>query len=346
MDNITQWVIWWSLYTLITGKRSNKQFRLWAGIANIPDLDVFVGRLLPLSPIDAQFFHRGIMHSIIFNIGVSLALWYVLYRADKTVSYWRYVIGIFVSILFWHLLIDGMTSYGMRYWLPFSEKTTSTDNIFIVDFGMWIITIGGLIWYMISQAKQKIAKVILIAVGSYFAFTFFAQWYADNVFHDAYPQRKVMQVEDSRTLAEPLQPFLRRHIIKTNLWYYEWYYSIFDDDKNINREFVSSNKKWESLITSLSQKDNHLSKNLRQIRNFSRDMLRVTLNNEDGYTIENMTFWPLAGRQDGEQDRMFNFTLQATDGSYMIDFDQWDRRWSLTTQVWNDFWRRVWGTKA
>lgn len=346
MDNITQWVIWWSLYTLITGKRSNKQFRLGAGIANIPDLDVFVGRLLPLSPIDAQFFHRGIMHSIIFNVGVALALWYVLHRSDKTVSYWRYVIGIFVSILFWHLLVDGMTSYGMRYWLPFSEKTTSTDNIFIVDFGMWIITIAGLIWYMISQAKQKIAKVILIAVGSYVAFTFLAQWYADNVFHNAYPQRKIMQVEDSRTLAEPLQPFLRRHIIKTNLWYYEGYYSLFDSNKDINREFVSSNKKGENLIESLSQQDNHLAKNLRQINNFSRDMNRITLNNTDWYTIENMTFWPLLGRQEGQQSRMFNFTLQADWSQYVIWFDQWDRNSSLTKQTWNDFWRRVWGTKV
>ncbi len=346
MDNITQWVIWWSLYTLITGKRSNKQFRLGAGIANIPDLDVFVGRLLPLSPIDAQFFHRGIMHSIIFNIWVAFALWYVLYRSDKTVPYWRHVIGIFVSILFWHLLVDGMTSYGMRYWLPFSSKTYSTDNIFVVDFGMWIITIAGLIWYMISQAKQKIAKAILIAAGSYFAFTFLAQWYADSVFHDAYPQRKVMQIESSRTLVEPLQPFLRRHIIKTNLWYYEWYYSLFDKNKDIDREFVSSNKKGENLIESLSQQDNNLGKNLRQINSFSRDMTRVVLNNNDWYTIENMTFWPLLWRQDGEQKRMFNFSLEATGGSYIINFDQWDRRWSLTKQTWNDFWRRVWGTKA
>ena len=345
MDNITQWVIWWSLYTLITGKRSNKQFRLGAGIANIPDLDVFVGRLLPLSPIDAQFFHRGIMHSMIFNIWVALALWYVLHRSDKTISYWRYVIGVFVSILFWHLLVDGMTSYGMRYWLPFSEKTTSTDNIFIVDFGMWFITIGGLIWYMIWQAKQKIAKYILITVGSYIAFTFLTQSYANSVFHDAYPNRKIMKIESSRTIAEPLQPFLRRHVIKTNLWYYEWYYSIFDSNKKINREFVSSNKKWENLISSLSKQDNDIGENLRKITNFSRNMNRIILNNNEWYTIENMTFWPLLWRQKWEQSRMFNFTLQTEWWKYVIWFDQWDRNWSLSKQTWNDFWNRVFWQK-
>jgi membrane-bound metal-dependent hydrolase YbcI (DUF457 family) len=341
MDNITQWVIWWSLYTLITGKRSNKQFRLGAGIANIPDLDVFVGRLLPLSPIDAQFFHRGIMHSIIFNIGVSLALWYILYRSDKTVSYWRYVIGVFVSILFWHLLVDGMTSYGMRYWLPFSGKTYSSDNIFVVDFGMWIITIAWLIWYMISQAKEKIAKYILIAVWSYFALTFMIQWYVDHVFVSHYPQRMVpIKVIDSHTIVEPLQPFLWRHIAKTSVWYYEGYYSLFDANKNINREFVSSNKKGEQLLKNLSQQDNHLGHNIRQIESFARGMLRVT-QQWSGYIMENMMFWPLLGRQTGQQERMFNFTLQPQWSGYILQNNQSNRSDTLNSQLWNSFWNRV-----
>lgn len=343
MDNITQWVIWWSLYTLITGKKSNKHFRLGAGIANIPDLDVFVGRLLPLSPIDAQFFHRGIMHSIVFNIGISLVLWYMLYRSDKTVWYWRYVIAVVLSILFWHLLVDGMTSYGMRYWLPFSGKTYSSDNIFVVDFGMWIVTIAGLIWYMISQVKAKIAKIILIAVWSYFALTFMIQWYVDYIFVNNYPQRIVpIKVIDSHTIVEPLQPFLWRHVVKTSVWYYEWYYSIFEVNKDINREFVSSNKKGEQLLNNLSQQENKLGQNVRQIISFARDMVRVT---EDGswYKLENMIFWPLLWRQTGEQERMFNFILQQQWSGYVIIFDQGDRKSSLNSETWNNFWKKAFG---
>jgi membrane-bound metal-dependent hydrolase YbcI (DUF457 family) len=343
MDNITQWVIWWSLYTLITGKKSNKQFRLGAGIANIPDLDVFVGRLLPLSPIDAQFFHRGIMHSIIFNVWVALALWYVLHRSDKTVSYWRYVIGVFVSILFWHLLVDGMTSYGMRYWLPFSEKTTSTDNIFIVDFGMWIITIAGLIWYMISQAKKKISSYILIAVWSYFALSFGLQSYANNVFTHHYPERITeTKIIDAHTLAEPLQPLLWRHVLKTSVGYYEWYYSIFDSNKDIKREFISSNKKWEQVVDALIWLSIPISTELSKVKSFSRNMLRI-VSQWSGYRLENMVFWPIDGRQTGQQERLLNFNLQSdTWNQYILTQDWWSRP-SLTIWLWSYFWKRVFG---
>lgn len=342
MDNITQWVIWWSLYTLITGKKSNKQFRLGAGIANIPDLDVFVGRFLSLSPIDAQFFHRGIMHSIVFNVGVALLLWYILHRSDKTVSYWRYVMAIFTSIFLWHLLVDGMTSYGMRYWLPFSWKTYSTDNIFVIDFGMWIITITGLVWYMISQTKQKIAKIILIAVGTYFALTFAIQGYVHYVFEHHYPVRKVpIRVLESRTMAEPLQPFLWRHVAKTRLGYYRWYYSLFDQDKDIKREFLSINNSGTKLVDTLSTQTDTLWHELKKVTSFARNMTRVT-SSWSGYKIENMVFWPLLGRQTG-QDTMFGFELQPTWSGYILT--QWTNNRSLDSTIWKKFWTRVWGNK-
>lgn len=344
MDNITQWVIWWSLYTLITGKQSNKQFLLWAGIVNIPDLDVFIARLLPLSPMDAQFFHRGIMHSIIFNIGVALLLWYILYRSDRSISYRRYVIASFVSIVFGHLLIDGMTSYGMRYWLPFSEKTTSTDNIFIIDLGMWAITIGGMIWYMLSQAKAKITKYILIAVSIYIVFTFGIRLYVTNIFEEHYPKRWIpITVINSRTFPEPLQPFLRRHVIKTPIGYYEWYYSIFDRDTTIDRTRLKSfDSDEESIYTkSLWTSDN--ARYLRYILSASRDMIKVVPTN-NGYRLDNMVFGSFWSSGDNSY-RMFWFDIHWTGNTFTIiqSFDE-RRIWSLS-DYWNILWKRVFGHK-
>ncbi len=329
MDNITQWVIWWSLYTLITGKHTNKNFWLGAGIANIPDLDVFLGRLLPLSPIDAQFFHRGIMHSIVFNIGIALLLGYALYRSDRTIPYRRYSLGVFVSILFGHLLIDGMTSYGMRYWLPFSERTTSTDNIFIIDFGMRAITIAGLVRYMISSAKRKIAKYILIAVWIYIAFTFAIRAYVTDVFEDNYPKRWVpITVINSRTFPEPLQPFLRRHVVKTPRGYYEWYYSIFDDNKKIDRNWSVSSRIDEELIYTKSLWTSDNARYLRYILSASRDMVRVTPTN-DGYRLDNMVFGSFWST-DADRPRMFGFNIQWTGDIFTITQAHEERKiWSI-----------------
>jgi hypothetical protein len=71
-------------------------------------------------------------------------------------------------------------------------------------------------------------------------------------------------------------------------------------------------------------------------------MVRVT---EDGswYKLENMTFWPLLWRQTGEQERMFNFVLQQQWSGYVIIFDQGDRKSSLNSETWNNFWKKVFG---
>ena len=344
MDNITQWVIWGSLYTLITGKHTNKNFWLGAGIANIPDLDVFVGRLLPLSPMDVQFFHRGIMHSIVFNIGIALLLGYALYRSDRTIPYRRYSLAVFVSIFFGHLLIDGMTSYGMRYWLPFSERTTSTDNIFIIDFGMRAITIGGLIRYMISSAKTKIAKYILIAVWLYIAFTFGMRQYVTQIFEDHYPKRGIpITVIKSRTFPEPLQPFLRRHVVKTPRGYYEWYYSVFDTNKKIDWTWLESSRIDEELLHTKSLWTSDTSRYLRYILSASRDMVRV-IPTDDGYRLDNMVFGSFWST-DADRPRMFGFNIQWTGDIITITQASEERRvWSIQI-LWNKLRKRVFGNK-
>ena len=275
MDNLTQWVIWWSLYTLITWKHTNKNFLLGAGIANIPDLDVFVARLLPLSPLDAQFFHRGIMHSIIFNIGV--------------------------------------------------------------DFGMWAITIGGMIRYMISQAKQKIATYILIVVWMYIAFTFSIRSYVTNIFEEQYPKRWIpITVINSRTFPEPLQPFLRRHVIKTPIGYYEWYYSIFDRDTNIDWTRLKSFYSEEELISMKSLWTSNNARYLRYILSASRDMIRV-IPTDDGYRLDNMVFGNFWSSGDNSS-RMFWFDIQGTGDTFAISQSFDERRiWSLSG-LWMNRW--------
>lgn len=340
MDNITQWVIWWSLYTLITKKHRPKHFFLGAGIANIPDLDVFISRLLPLSPIDANFFHRGIMHSIVFNVWIALWVGYILYRSDKSVPYRRYVLAVFVSILFGHLLVDGMTTYGMRYFLPRSGQTYSTDNVFVVDFWAWVITIGGLVVYLFSQVKKKIAQAILILVGIYFACTFALQAYVHEVFRSNYWS----WVNIGKTMPEPFQPFLWRHIVQTPAGYYAGYYSVFDSDKHIEWKFYPDElKNWDEIRRILSE--NIVLKNeFNKIYSFSRGYLRV-IPEWSGYRLENMLSWPLLGREDGNDSAWtFNFHLQSVDNIYILSQSRGFER-EISTTIWKNFWKRVWGNK-
>ena len=136
---------------------------------------MIVGQIIPFkSSLDAFFFHRGIMHSIVFSVVLSLVLGFVLRRFDRSVSYRRYVIACLVSMIFGHLLIDGMTSYGMRYRLPRSDKSYSSNNIFVVDVGMLAIVITGLVIYLRAKRKKhkkRVAQWTLGFAGAYFLMT-------------------------------------------------------------------------------------------------------------------------------------------------------------------------------
>ncbi|MFA7284592.1 MAG: metal-dependent hydrolase [Candidatus Absconditabacterales bacterium] len=345
MDNITQGILGGSIYTAITKKASNKGFRLMAVVTNIPDFDIFIARLVHSNPIDQQFFHRGITHSIIFNVGLSLIIGYCLYRSDKTIPYRRYALGCFASILFGHLFIDGMTSYGMRYFLPWDKTVHSRDNMFVVDFGMRLITISGFVRYLVSKAKNKVALWILGIAGSYIAASVAIQSYTDSIFKSHYPAASSGEiVQQSITSVEPLQIILRRHVIKTDKHFYEGYYSVLDKDKNIQRQTYDIDTQAKQYIDQLAQQPTTLGKHLQLALNRSRGLYRI-VPSEQGYQIQSFAMGGLNGRTGGSQ-RMFGFTVVGEPGQEELTGTRSGGRASrLDANTRNMFWTRVFGQK-
>lgn len=346
MDNITQWIIWGSLYTLITWKHTTKHFMLGAGITNIPDLDVFVSRIIPFSLIDAHFFHRGISHSIIWNIGISLLIGYILYRIDRSIPYRRYTLAVIISIIFWHLLVDWMTSYGMRYRLPWSWRTYSSDNIFIIDFGMRIITISGFIVYLFNTlytVKKKIILWILWWVMSYIFISFGTQYHVNKVFSNNHPIESTAII-NHKTIVEPFQIFLRRHIVQSSEWYYSSYYSLFDNNTNIIWKFSPENQEIRKEALDIIYSDTELIKQYNKINSFARNYIRISTINS-GYLFENLISWPMIWRKESGSSGHFNFMLsQNIDWWYYFEEFRWWNR-ILNTSIWRDFRSRVWWNK-
>lgn len=342
VDNITQWVIWGSIFSLITGKKSNKSMLLWAAITNIPDLDVFISRLVTNNVIDQFFFHRGIMHSIIFNVAVSLILWWLLHQRDSSTPYRKYTIWCLLSILCGHLLIDGMTNYGMRYFLPRDKTVYSTDNIFVIDFGARIITIGGLVRYLISTAKSRVAKYILVIIWCYFFLTLGIRQYVQQQFTKQYPiQLQTSQIIKSLTIPEPLQIALRRHVIKTDQAIYEGYYSLFDSNTDaITRKTSLVDEKSEKIVEALSHEQSEFGRRVQQVLSFTRGIYLIYWS-WSWYRIENFIFSPVNGRQTWAT-RMFGFEIIKTVDWYDIRNSQ--TSWSsgrITKQIRDAFWERV-----
>ncbi len=348
MDNITQGVIWGSLYTLITGKKTTKHFLLGALITNIPDLDIFVSRFIYDNPIDQFFFHRGIFHSLIFLFWLSFVLGAILYYSDKKVAYRRYVLGVLVSVLFGHLLIDGMTTYGMRYFLPWNITTFSTDNIFVVDFWMWFIVGAGMLTYFFWKQKAKIAKWILGISAAYFALSFIIQCSVQKTFEEHYPT-EITQVVESKTIVEPLQIFLWRHVAKTDDGFYKGYYSIFDSDKNIDWQFIPRNKDLETTIQWRSEDSANAdtARQISQILSFSRDLYTITGDIRSGLIVQNLLMGNLNGWLEtwSSNNSMFWFEIKNENNTTRITQQSNSSMRELNKKTRNTFRSRVWGNK-
>ena len=87
MDSITQIVLGAACGEVVLGKKIGNRALLFGAIGGtIPDLDVFVGKLLFHNEIDAMAFHRGFMHSFLFAIMASIGfglLVFWLYNRGK-----------------------------------------------------------------------------------------------------------------------------------------------------------------------------------------------------------------------------------------------------------------------
>jgi inner membrane protein len=107
--------------------------------ANLPDIDIVVrfrGHL------DYLHEHRGITHALP-GMGVEAPLLAViayalgrLHGVDR-LRFLPLLLAASVGLLS-HLLLDGLNTYGVRPWLPFSETRYYGDAAFIVDPWLWL----------------------------------------------------------------------------------------------------------------------------------------------------------------------------------------------------------------
>jgi inner membrane protein len=132
--------------------------------ANAPDSDIVV-----LAVGDRWTFlqhHRGITHAIVGVIGLAIILPLIFYGIDRLWSRYKdgppqtklkgLMIASFVASAT-HPLLDWTNNYGIRFFLPWSQKWSYGDLVFIVDPYIWLI-LGGAVFLL--TAKTRFMKVI------------------------------------------------------------------------------------------------------------------------------------------------------------------------------------------
>ena len=142
--------------------------------ANSPDSDIIV-----LAFGDRWAFlqhHRGITHSIVGVIALAVLVPLVVHFVDRLWSRFRkqpaktklkgLMLASFI-VTATHPLLDWTNNYGIRFLLPWSQKWSYGDLVFVVDPYLWLI-LGGASFLLI--ARTRILKFTWAALAGVLTF--------------------------------------------------------------------------------------------------------------------------------------------------------------------------------
>lgn len=320
MDSLTQIVLGAACGELALGKKIGNKAMLFGAIGGtIPDLDVFVGKLLYANEIDAMAFHRGFMHSILFAVLGAFFFGYVFYRLynsgkRKDTTTQKDWIWLFFLSIFTHPILDSFTPYGTQLFAPFSSYRVAFNNISVADPFYTVPFLLCLIIAMFYNRKRTRrtwwAKAGLIISSAYMLFTIVNKLHMDNVFKESFDNEKI---EYSRFSSQPtiLNNFLWYGIAETEKDYKVAFYSLFDKSKTADT-IITLPKKHDLINT------NH--PDLKTLRWFSNDYYNLEkIDSTDVIQYKDLRY-PLLNAKNPNSS-VFTFSLTKKDSRWdMIPF--------------------------
>ena len=174
MDNLTHSLVGLTAAKAGLEKLSPGATTLCVLAANAPDLDIVV-----LAFGDRWTFlhhHRGITHAIVGVITLALVLPLIFYGVDRLWSRYKdqppktKLKGLMLASVIasaTHPLLDWTNNYGIRFFLPWSQKWSYGDLVFIVDPYIWLI-LGGAAFLL--TARTMFLKVIWGVIAAILTF--------------------------------------------------------------------------------------------------------------------------------------------------------------------------------
>lgn len=236
MDSLTQIVLGAAVGETVLGKKVGNKALLWGAVAGtIPDLDVL---FTSGGAIQEIVVHRGFSHSIVFAILMAPLLgWLVkwLYRKKPEATTLGWTMLFFWSI-FTHPLLDSLTTYGTQLFLPFSDYRVSVASVFVVDLFYtlpFLLCVIGVSFLGRTNGLRRRLNIIGLALSTtYLTLGLVNKLYAAQIFRsDLIKEAQPMELVF--TGVTPLNCILWYGVAESSDAFHVGYYSLFDEDKEI-----------------------------------------------------------------------------------------------------------------
>tara|TARA_B100000768_G_scaffold59340_1_gene57369 strand:- start:6767 stop:7789 length:1023 start_codon:yes stop_codon:yes gene_type:complete len=244
MDSITQIVLGAACGEAILGKKIGNRALLFGAIGGtVPDLDVFIGRVIYNNEIDSMAFHRGFMHSFLFAILGAIAFGvfvFWLYNRGKRygMTTQREWVWLFFASIFTHPILDSFTAYGTQLFAPFSNYRVAFNNISVADPLYTLPFLVSLIIVMFlrrNSSKRRLFLKLGLGVSSlYMILTLVNKYHVNLVYKKALAKEHINYLR-FQTQPTILNNFLWYGIAETTDAYFVGFYSILDTNPVVSK---------------------------------------------------------------------------------------------------------------
>ena len=228
MDSVSQAALGAAVGVVVMGRQRPLWQAMLCGalVGTLPDLDVFIDKG---DAIRNMVLHRAETHAYFWQLLASpliaLALAAVTRSRELFLRWWLMVL----LVLFTHSMLDSMTVYGTRVWLPFDERPVGQGSLFIIDPLYTLPLLFGLLASALSRDRRRRRwSAWGLAVS-----TLYAGW---SVAAQAYVTQKVMATPEAAGLSSeqvlvtptPFNTLLWRIVLRHQDSYHEGFYALLD----------------------------------------------------------------------------------------------------------------------
>lgn len=333
MDSITHLVLGGCIGQVLAGKTLGKK-AVFLGMVgqSIPDID-FIGGLW-MTEAEHILAHRGLTHSILFGLTVTLLLAWIFRRLFQVqqASFPLYILlfGVNIGV---HILLDTCNAYGTALFYPFTDLRYSFHLLFVADplFSLipFVACVGLVFGRGSGQLKKRIAYAGILSAVIYTGFAFRNKMLVVHTLE----QEQLPGKEKARKIITPtlFNTFLWYIIEQEEDGYQIGYRSVFDKDTTIQFHFFP---KKDTLLAGLT--DKHTAAAL--IR-FADDF--YTIEQQADSLVLNVLRFGQVGWSDNSSRFAFYYYLNHPEANHLTI--QRGRLQEMDAEGWRIFLRRIAG---
>ena len=315
MDSLTQIVLGAAVGEAVCGKKIGNKAMLWGAVAGtIPDLDVLLNPWLGV--VEELSWHRSLTHSLLFAVLASPLLALLLRKIypKSQASFKDWFLLFFLGFVT-HALLDCCTTWGTQIFWPFSREGVAFYNVFVIDPFYTLPFLVFLIWAATKKkenpARQRLNALGLVVSSGYLLFTFVAKYNANQAFEKSLSQQGI-QYEEYISKPTPFNAILWAVTVKTPEGFYNGFYSLLDDNKNIEYEFFPQQ---EQLLAPYLPHPK-----LERLLEITKGYYIVEQLKGDSIQIHDLRFGQFNGWQNDGGEFVFSYTVSKQDEA--LEFGQ------------------------